>query len=99
MNQKTEGKTPKKARFKFLILLYSLVKHKASAKQCYLEIGAFFLSKGTNYHIGQVVDKRNHGPGRFRVIAVTGMTFDFATKKISHTTRKMVVNADEIEKG
>lgn len=99
MKEQAEAKAPKKPRFTLLKLLTNLVRHKAPAKQYYLELGVYFLRKGANYKIGQVISKKNHGAGRYRVVAVSGMTYDFGTNKINHTTQKMVVNPNEIEKG
>lgn len=99
MKNPMTGSKPKKVRFPLLARLISLARHRAPLKQYYLEIGIHFLKKGTKYQIGEVVSKRNMGKDRFGVTAISGMIYDFASNRINHTTKKMVVNSHEIEKG
>lgn len=79
----------------FLKIVLNLMMSRAPRKQYYLNIGAFLLRRGAGFYIGQIVREKRLQPGLFRVSVITGLLYDFATNKISHTAKKTVMKVDE----
>jgi hypothetical protein len=71
--------------------IIGLMLNRASKKQYYLEMGSYFMKKGCNVQIGQIVDSKKIDHERRRVKVVTGLFYDFRTNKINHTADKRVI--------
>lgn len=79
----------------FFKIVLNLMMSKASKQQYFLNIGAFFLRKGTGFEIGQIVKEKHLGDGLYRVSHITGLFYNFSTNKVTHTAKKGIVRVDE----
>lgn len=71
--------------------ILQLALNRATLKQYYLEIGAYFLKKGCNVEIGQVLKIKEYKPGVQQVKVVTEMYYSFHDNKITHRTGTRVL--------
>lgn len=81
----------KKPRFVLIKRLIGLMSQGAKKEQYWLEIGTYFLRKGTGHKVGDIVQQRYIGDGRFKVKVITGLFFDFNTNKVNHTAENRIV--------
>lgn len=80
---------------KLFKIILGLIISRASGRQWCLNIGAYFLKKGTGYQIGSIVKEKHLRDNVFRVSVVTGLFYDFQQNKVTHTVEKRILKADE----
>lgn len=90
---------PKKKRFFLLKRLLSLLANRAPIKQYYLELGAYFLKKGVNANVGQIVQHKHLHDKTYRVKIITGLFYDFNKNQITHTTQNKIVKNNNEQRG
>lgn len=71
--------------------LIGLMAQGARKNQYYLEIGSYFLRKGADVKVGDVIKVRQTSSGRLRTKVITGLYFDFVQNKINHTAKNYIV--------
>jgi len=69
----------------------------APRSQYYLELGAYFIKKGTGYEVGQVVDVRKVC-GKDRPVYISNLFFDFKHNRINHQLSDKPVKMPDEEK-
>jgi hypothetical protein len=80
-----------------LKVILGLMINRAPRKQYYLNIGAYCLKKGAEYHVGQIVREKEISPGLFRVNVITGLFYNFQENKVRHTAEKKIIKFSESE--
>lgn len=85
-------------KFTLLIKIISLVANKASLKEIYLEIGAYFIKKGSNYQIGEILykQKKQGDHEMYKAKVVTNLWFEFDTNKIHVKRNNKFISPDAI---
>ncbi|WP_438710851.1 hypothetical protein ACSTS3_19630 [Aquimarina muelleri] len=89
-------------KFTLLKKMISLIANRATKKEMYLEIGAYFIKKGANYQIGEIIYKKqlqHHSKRISRAKVVSGLSFDFDTNKIYVRKGNKIVSPEDIVKG
>ena len=72
---------------------------RAPLKQYYLEIGSYFLKKGSGVELGQILKAKRLEKNRFKVKVITGLFYDFNQNKINHTAENRVIKKKHEKKG
>ncbi|MDD3458815.1 MAG: hypothetical protein PHO74_05015 [Weeksellaceae bacterium] len=82
---------------KLLKMIFSLMKHRAKKEQYYLEIGAYFLKKGTGYKPGDpfLLPVKRNGLTVKKKVYIANLFYDFGKNKITH---HFTTKAPKIEK-
>ena len=81
------------------IIIRSLLKHKASKEQYYLEIGSFLLRRGTGYQVGDkfILPQQKKGNTIHKQVWIANLFFDFDKNKITHqfSTKNPLTNVKQ----
>ena len=80
----------KKNRFFLFKRLLNLMINRAPKRQYFLEIGTYFLKKGCDYQVGQIIAKKRLHDNVYRVKVITGLFYDFNENKINHTAENRI---------
>lgn len=87
-------------KFTLLIKIISLIANKATRKEIYLEIGAYFIKKGSQYQIGEILYKKqiqgDHEMSKAKV--VTNLWFEFDTNKIHVKRNNRFISPKDVVK-
>lgn len=69
------------------IIIRSLIKHKAPKEQYYLELGSFFLRRGTGFKVGDpfILPQQKKGQTVNKQVWISNLFFDFDKNKITHS--------------
>lgn len=78
---------------KLIKRLIGLLSQRAPREQYYLEIGTYFLKKGTGYKIGQVIKEKRLRRGLWKVKVITGLYYDFTENKVNHTCTNRTIRS------
>lgn len=84
-----------KNRFFLFKRIVNLIANRAPIRQFHLEIGAYFLKKGCNYKVGQIIAKKRLYENTYRVKVITGLYYDFHTNKINHTSENRIAKGEK----
>lgn len=80
---------------KLFKIILGLIITRAPRRQWYLNIGTYFLRKGTGFEVGQIVKEKRLQDNLYRVSVITGLFFDFQTNKVTHTAEKRIMRVNE----
>jgi hypothetical protein len=89
-------------KFTLLKKIISLIANKATAQEIYLEIGAYFIKKGANYKVGEILYKKKVQGAKSKLYkgkVVTNIWFEFDTNKIHVKRGNKFISPENIVKG
>ncbi|WP_435135732.1 hypothetical protein [Formosa sp. A9] len=74
--------------------LLSLLKHRAPKQQYYLELGSYFIKKGTGYRVGDTFEY--NGKNGKKTLYIKNLFFNFSQNTVSYSLSKTpILNRSE----
>ncbi len=77
--------------------LFSLLKNKAPKEQFFLELGSYFIRKGTGYKVGNTFEYKQRKTGKPKTFYISNLFFNFRENKVTYTLSKNPILIPEDE--
>ncbi len=77
--------------------LFSLLKNKAPKEQFFLELGSYFIRKGTGYKVGDTFEYSQRKTGKSKTFYISNLFFNFKLNKVTYKLSKNPILIPEDE--